>query len=103
MDAFQVGVNSIVSSADNFCNQFGSRSGLTKCRTWSRSNSFDTQMVFLKEFFEKVDFEIIRRRQKACKISQGGKQFPQHMFMQGTIPIHSNFDKLAKDLQLKVS
>ena len=37
-------------SADNFCKQFGPRSGLTKL--------FDTLMVFLKEFFKKVDFEI---------------------------------------------
>ena len=29
VDAFQVGVSSIVSSADNFCNQFGPRSGLS--------------------------------------------------------------------------
>ena len=26
-------------------------------QAWSGSNLFDTKMVFLKEFFEKVDFE----------------------------------------------
>ena len=38
----------LVWSADNFCKQFGPKS-------WSKL--FDTLMVFLKEFFEKVDFE----------------------------------------------
>ena len=47
----------LVSSADNFCKQIGPSSGPTKSRAWSGSNLFDTQMVFLKEFFEKVDFE----------------------------------------------
>ena len=46
-----------MSSADNFCEQFGPRSGPTKCRAWSGSNLFDTLMVFLKEFFKKLDFE----------------------------------------------
>ena len=43
----------LVSSADNFCKQFGPRPGLTKCRAWSGSNLFDTQMVFLKQFWKK--------------------------------------------------
>ena len=30
-------------------------------------------MVFLKEIFEKVDFEKLSRRQKACKITQHAK------------------------------
>ena len=33
-------------SADNFCKQFG-----------PRSNLFDIHLEFLKEFFDKVDFE----------------------------------------------
>ena len=44
-------------SADNFCKQFGTRSGPTERLTCSGSKLFDTLMVFLKEFFEKVDFE----------------------------------------------
>ena len=59
----------LVSSADNFCKQFGPRSGPTKCRAWSGSNLFDTQMVFKKEFFEKVDFE----KSKQTTISLGAK------------------------------
>ena len=47
----------LVSSVDNLYKQFGPRSGPTICPAWSRSNLFDTQMVFLKEFLEKVDFE----------------------------------------------
>ena len=57
------------SSADNFCKQFGPRSGLTKCRAL-----FDTLMIFLKEIFEKVDLEKISRRQKkSVKITQKAK------------------------------
>ena len=37
--------------------QFGPRSGPTKRRAWSGSKLFDSLMVFLKEFFEKDDFE----------------------------------------------
>ena len=46
----------LVSSDDNFCKQFGSRSGPTR----SRSKLFDTLMVFLKDVFEnKNDSENI--------------------------------------------
>ena len=47
----------LVSSADNFYKLFGPKSGPTKHQAWSGSKLFDTLMVFLKEFFEKVDFE----------------------------------------------
>ena len=46
-----------MSSADNFCKQFGPRSSMTRCWAWSGSKLFDTLMVFLKEFFEKVHSE----------------------------------------------
>ena len=46
----------LVSSADNFCKQFLPRSSL-----------FDTKMVFLKEFFEKVDFEKNQQTTKKKK------------------------------------
>ena len=49
--------NLLVSSADNVWKQIGPRSGPTECRAKSGSNLFDTLMVFLKEFFEIVDFE----------------------------------------------
>ena len=65
----------VVSSADNLCKQFWSRSGSTKCRAWSGSRLFDTLMVFLKEFFEKVDVEKNSRRQKVCKITQNNRIF----------------------------
>ena len=62
----------LVLSADNLCNQFETRSGSTKCRAWSGSNPFDTQMVFLKEFFQKVDFEKKSAEdKKAWTISRG--------------------------------
>ena len=46
-----------MSSACYFCKQFGPRSGPTKRRAWSGSKLFDTLIVFLKEFFEIVNFE----------------------------------------------
>ena len=46
-----------VSSADNLLKQVGPRSRPIKHPTWSGSNLFDTLMVFLREFFEKVKFE----------------------------------------------
>ena len=54
-----------MSSADNLCKQFRSRSGPTKHQAWSASKLFDTLMVFPKEFFKKVDFEKDSRRQKS--------------------------------------
>ena len=62
-----------VSSADNLCKQFGPRSGPTKHRAWSESKLFDTLVVFLKVFFEKVDFEKDQQTTKTCKISQLAK------------------------------
>ena len=46
-----------LSSSDNLCKQFGPRSGPTECRSLSGSKLFDTLIVFLKDFFEKVYFE----------------------------------------------
>ena len=44
-------------SAVNLGKQFGPRSGPTNRRAWSGSKLFDILMVFLKEFFQKVNFE----------------------------------------------
>ena len=52
-----------VSSTDNLCKQFGPRSGLTKGQPDLDLN-FLTLMVFLKEFFEKVDFEKDQQMRK---------------------------------------
>ena len=46
-----------VTSADNLGKQFGPRSGPTSRRAWSGSKLFDILMVFLKEFFQKNNFE----------------------------------------------
>ena len=48
-----------MSSADNFCKQFGPRSKIrpNKMSSLIGSKLFDTLMVFLEEFFEKADFE----------------------------------------------
>ena len=61
--------------ADYFCKQFGPRSGRTKRQAWSASNLFDTLIVFLKELFEKVNFEKKNsRQQKMGKKFPGGKE-----------------------------
>ena len=54
-------------SADNICKQFGPKLGLTKCQVWSVSNQFDTLMVFLKEFFEEINFEKKSADDKICE------------------------------------
>ena len=51
----------ILSSADNLCKQFGPRSGPTECWSQSGSKLFNTTILFLKEFFEKVNFENIQQ------------------------------------------
>ena len=51
----------LLTSADNHFKQFGPRSGPTE----SGSKLFDTQMVFLKDFFEKVDLEKTADDEKA--------------------------------------
>ena len=61
-----------MSSADNLCKQLRPRSGPTKRRACSGSNLFDTQMVFMKEFLKKVNFEKIIRRQKSMTNFSGG-------------------------------
>ena len=54
----------LVPSVDNICKQFGPRSGPTKCRAWPGSKLFDTLMVFLKEFYEKVEIEKNQQKTK---------------------------------------
>ena len=41
----------------HLCNRLGPRPRPIFCQARSRSKPFDNLMVFLKEFFEKVDFE----------------------------------------------
>ena len=47
----------LLSSADNICKQFGPTSGRTERQSSSGYKLFDTLTVFLKDFFEKVNFE----------------------------------------------
>ena len=57
----------LVSSADNLCKQFGSRSGPTKRRSWSGSKQFDTVGNFEKSLIiGKNTTTKISIRQKAC-------------------------------------
>ena len=49
------------------------------CGAWSGSNLLDTQMVFLKEFFKKYDFEKKNQQtKKSMKIFPGGKELKAH-------------------------
>ena len=55
-------------AADNFCKQFGPRSGPTQCGAWSGSKLFDTDGIPERsEVSEKVHFEKknIRQEKKA--------------------------------------
>ena len=53
------------------CKQFGPRSGPAKCQPRSGPKLIDTLMVFLKEFFEKVEFKkYLADNKKACKFTQ---------------------------------
>ena len=61
----------MVISADNIGKQFGPRSGPMNCQAWSGSKLFDILMVFLKEIFQKVNFEKKSADdKKAWKITQ---------------------------------
>ena len=53
-----------MSSAVNLCKRFEPRSGPTKIWGWPGFKLFDTLMVFLKEFFEKVLNKISRRQKR---------------------------------------
>ena len=46
-------------SVDNLCKQLGPRSGPTKCWASSGSKLLEVLMELLKEFVEKLNFEII--------------------------------------------
>ena len=70
-----------MSSADNFCKQFGPRSGPTFCRACSGSKLFDTQMVFLKEFLEKDEFEKKQQTTKKHKKFPRGKGVNAHVMV----------------------
>ena len=59
--------NGNLSSAENLCKQFGPKSGLIECLSWSGSKPFDTLIVFLKEYFEKVILKKVGRRQQSMK------------------------------------
>ena len=62
----------LLSSADNLCKQIVPRP--TECSSWSGFKMFDTLIVFLKEFFEKVNFEKNQQTTtKAWNVTQHAK------------------------------
>ena len=54
-------------SADNLCKQFESKSRPTERRSWPGFKLFDTLIMFLKEFFEKIIFEKKTADDKSMK------------------------------------
>ena len=54
----------MVSTADDFCNQFGCRSGLTKPGPNLDPNCFDTNGISERIFFKNVDFEKYQQIKK---------------------------------------
>ena len=60
----------LVLSAHNLCKQIGPRIGGQNVG----HDLFDAQMIFLKEFFKKVDLKKISRRQKRMKNFPEGKE-----------------------------
>ena len=87
----------------NLCKQIGPRTGMTKCRSWSGCNLFDTQLVFLKNFSIFLILKKIGRQQKAWKISQG-QGVNVHIF---TYRGHGQFtlgiEKFSNPIQSKFS
>ena len=72
-----------MSSADHLSKQFGPRSDPSFCRAWSGSKLFNTLMVFLKGFFEEVDFEKnlqTTKKKNTCKITQYAKNAHKYLF-----------------------
>ena len=67
-----------MSSVDNLCKQFAPRSGPTNHQARSGSKLFDTLMVFLKEFSEKVKFEKNLQTTKSMQHYPAGNEF-NHM------------------------
>ena len=59
-----------MSSAENLSKQFGPRSVAKNIRAWSGIKLFDTQVVFLREIFKKVNFE---KKQQTTKSMQNTK------------------------------
>ena len=59
-------------SADNLCKQFGPRSGPTNVGP-DLDQNYLTLMVFLKYFFDKVDFEKNQQTTKKHENFPGGK------------------------------
>ena len=64
----------LMSSADNFCKQFGPSTGPTECRARSGSKLFDTLIKFLKKYFEKSDFEKNQKTTKKVGKSHRGQR-----------------------------
>ena len=65
----------LAATANILCKQFGTRSGLTKCRAWYGSKLLDTLMIFKKNCFEKVNLKSTTADdKKAWKITQHAKE-----------------------------
>ena len=68
----------LVLSANIFCKQFGTRSDPTKRQACSGSKLFDPQILFLKEFFKKVEFE---KNQQTAKKNENYPVAKSYIFL----------------------
>ena len=69
----RIRVNVLLSSADNFCEQLDPDQDRQNVGPDLDPNCFDTLMVFLKEYFEKVDFEKNQQTTKNMQNYPGAK------------------------------
>ena len=90
MLAFDITFITLVSSADKLCEQIGPRWCPKEYRAWSGSNLFDTQMVFLKIFFEKVDLKKSADEKKIMKNCPGCKELTIYFIRNPLTPLKYN-------------
>ena len=93
----------LVSSADNFCKQFGPRSRPAKCRAWSGSKLFYTLMVkknFLKQLILKKISRLQKEHEKIPRMQRVKQYLPIfHLFYLITFFLETL--DFSKDLQEK--
>ena len=89
---YELTLGILVSSADSLCKQFGPRSGPTKCQVRSGSKQFDSLMVFLKEFFQKIDFEKNQQTTKSIQNYLVLSQFRHTSFLYNCLYIRFSYE-----------
>ena len=89
----------LVSIADNFCKQFGPRSGPTFCWDWSGSKLFDTEGI-PKNFLKKWFWKNISRRQISMQNYPVGKVFTMTLMYAPTALLTGSSNSSILSLQI---